>query len=54
MHQVFFGRGDGIRTHDFFVPNEARYQTALHPDIKFIYSNARTTPFEKFMEYIRT
>ena len=27
----FFGRGDGIRTHDFFVPNEARYQTALYP-----------------------
>src|SRR4051794_709976 len=25
-------RGGGIRTHDLFVPNEARYQAALHPD----------------------
>src|SRR6266516_5611524 len=25
------GRGGGIRTHDLFVPNEARYQAALHP-----------------------
>ena len=27
------GRGGGIRTHGLFVPNEARYQTALRPDI---------------------
>ncbi len=27
------GRGGGIRTHGLFVPNEARYQTAPHPDI---------------------
>ena len=27
------GRGGGIRTHDLFVPNEARYQAALRPDI---------------------
>ena len=27
-----YGRGGGIRTHDFFVPNEARYQAALRPD----------------------
>ncbi len=27
------GRGGGIRTHGHFVPNEARYQTALRPDI---------------------
>ena len=26
-------RGSGIRTHDLFVPNEARYQAAPHPDI---------------------
>jgi hypothetical protein len=26
------GRGGGIRTHGLFVPNEARYQTALRPD----------------------
>jgi hypothetical protein len=25
------GRGGGIRTHDLFVPNEARYQAAPHP-----------------------
>ena len=24
-------RGGGIRTHDFYVPNVARYQAALHP-----------------------
>src|SRR5699024_7680528 len=28
---VFPGRGGGIRTHDLFVPNEARYQAAPHP-----------------------
>ncbi len=27
------GRGGGIRTHDFYVPNVARYQAALHPDM---------------------
>ena len=27
------GRGGGIRTHGLFVPNEARYQTAPHPDM---------------------
>ena len=27
---VFFGRGDGTWTHDLLVPNQARYQTALH------------------------
>ncbi len=27
------GRGGGIRTHGLFVPNEARYQTALRPDM---------------------
>ena len=30
---VAFGRGDWIRTSDLFVPNEARYQTALRPDL---------------------
>lgn len=25
-------RDDWIRTSDLFVPNEARYRTALHPD----------------------
>ena len=27
------GRGGGIRTHGLLVPNEARYQTALRPDL---------------------
>ena len=31
-HFVKNGRGGGIRTHGLFVPNEARYQTALRPD----------------------
>ena len=26
------GRGDRIRTCDFYVPNVALYQTELHPD----------------------
>jgi hypothetical protein len=29
---AFSGRDGGIRTHDLFVPNEARYQAAPHPD----------------------
>ena len=29
-----FRRGGGIRTHDLFVPNEARYQAAPHPDVR--------------------
>ena len=28
---VFFGRGDRIRTCGPLVPNQVRYQTALHP-----------------------
>ena len=27
-----YGRGDWIRTSDFFVPNEALYQAEPHPD----------------------
>ena len=27
-----FGRGDRIRTCDFYVPNVALYQAELHPD----------------------
>ena len=29
---IYRGRGGGIRTHDLFVPNEARYQAALRPE----------------------
>jgi hypothetical protein len=28
----FIGRGDWIRTSDLLVPNQTRYQTALHPE----------------------
>ena len=36
----FYGRGDEIRTHDLFVPNEALYQAEPHPDtLLFIISN---------------
>ena len=31
------GRGDRIRTYDLLVPNQALYQTKLHPD-KIAYS----------------
>ena len=31
----FFGRDDRNRTCGLFVPNEARYQTALYPEIKY-------------------
>ena len=31
----FFGRGDGIRTHDFYVPNVALYQTEPHLVMNF-------------------
>ena len=27
------GRGGGIRTPDILLPKQARYQTALHPDL---------------------
>ena len=30
------GRGDGIRTRDLLVPNQTRYQSALHPEKKFL------------------
>ena len=33
MISVYTGRGDGIRTHGLFVPNEALYQTEPHLDI---------------------
>ena len=33
MPTLYFGRDDRIRTCGLFVPNEARYQTALHLDI---------------------
>ena len=30
-----FGPGCGTRTHGLLVPNQARYQTSLSPDMKF-------------------
>ncbi len=32
------GRDDRIRTCDLIVPNDARYQTVLHPDKKVLYA----------------
>ena len=32
----YFGRSEVIRTPDFFVPNEALYQTEPHPDINLL------------------
>ena len=34
--EVFDGRDNRIWTCGLFVPNEARYQTALYPDIKYL------------------
>ena len=35
MTQILdFGPGCGIRTHGLLVPNQARYQTSLSPDMK--------------------
>jgi hypothetical protein len=33
MHEVKNGRSERIRTSDPLVPNEVRYQAALHSDI---------------------
>ena len=33
-HSILHGRGDPIWTDDLSVPNAARYQAALHPEIK--------------------
>lgn len=33
-----YGRGGEIRTPDILVPNQARYQTALHPEQKEAYN----------------
>ena len=39
------GRDDRIRTCGLFVPNEARYQTVPHPDIRFsVYSDVARIP----------
>ncbi len=34
IDRIFDGRGDEIRTHDLFVPNEALYQAEPHPDVQ--------------------
>jgi hypothetical protein len=31
--QLFFGRGERIRTSDSCVPNAVLYQAELHPDV---------------------
>ena len=43
-----YGRGDEIRTHDLFVPNEALYQAEPHPDtLLHIISNRENLECEK-------
>ncbi len=32
--EIYDGRGDRIRTCDILLPKQARYQAALHPDVK--------------------
>ena len=50
MGALSLGRDDRIRTCGLFVPNEARYQTALHLDVKLSFAfqlsviNSRCTP----------
>ena len=34
VYCYFFGRGEGTRTPGPMVPNQVRYQTALHLDLK--------------------
>ena len=35
MTGFLYGRGDEIRTHDLFVPNEALYQAEPHPEVLY-------------------
>ena len=37
LRGYLIGRGDGIRTHGLFVPNEALYQTEPHLEILYYY-----------------
>lgn len=38
IYVLFRSRRDRIRTCDLIVPNDARYQTVLHPDKKVLYA----------------
>lgn len=40
-------RGGGIRTHGLFVPNEARYRAALHPEMEY-----KDTIFQKLHKHL--
>ena len=40
VYKGFRGRSEVIRTPDFFVPNEALYQTEPHPEILHCIENA--------------
>ena len=45
-----YGRGDEIRTHDLFVPNEALYQAEPHPDtLLHIISNREKVESENLL-----
>ena len=41
FYVALFGRGDGTWTHDLLVPNQARYQTALHLETAFVLYNIK-------------
>lgn len=46
----FYSRGDEIRTHDLFVPNEALYQAEPHPDtLLHIISNREKVESENLL-----
>ena len=46
----FNSRGDEIRTHDLFVPNEALYQAEPHPDtLLHIISNREKVESENLL-----
>ena len=49
----FYGRGDEIRTHDLFVPNEALYQAEPHPDtLLHIISNREKVESENLLLWL--
>ena len=43
------GRGGGIRTPDILLPKQARYQTALHPEIRDVIITSRAASLQLFL-----
>ena len=46
------GRGDRIRTYDPLVPNQVRYQTALHPDANLTQQRLRRRRFLRRPDHV--